>query len=90
MTVGIHQIEAVACDNSLFSDGNLAYLIIYILQGLLLGSEFTGGCTYEGIHTPVVEDGGAAVVSAETFLVHTALAIFLTCIDHERILLQQG
>ena len=42
------------------------------------------------VETPVVEDGGATVLSAESLGIHTALAVLLTEVDHERILLQQG
>ena len=90
VAVGIHQIEAVACGHSFLADGDTDHLIINSLEGLLFRSELVFGSTHEGIHTPIIKDGGTSVVATEAFLIHTTLAIFLTCIDHERVLLQQG
>ena len=90
VAVDIHQIERHAGQNSLFGDSDVQHLIIYILQRLLFLGQLTGSRTHQGIHAPIVEDGGATVVATEAFLVHTLFAILLTCIDHHRILLKEG
>ena len=56
---------------------------------LFVSGQLLSSSTTKGIYTPIVEDGGAPVVTTEALTVHATLSIFLTGIQHKRILLHQ-
>ena len=89
VTVDIHQIKERSLADSFLLAGNEQGLLMDVEELLLLGRQLLLGSTTQGVHTPVVEDGGAPVVATESFAVHAALAIFLTSIEHEGVLLHQ-
>ena len=92
MVVHIHQVEEVAFGKCFFGIGKIEHIFIYSLKLLLVaahGPAVEVSAAY-ALHRPVVEDGGASVFAAEALAIHAALAELLTCIEHERILLEQN
>ena len=86
--VGILQVVERALAERGFAVAEFYYIIIICVQGLLLGrarQEVAVAKTVERVYVPIIEDCGTAVASAESLSVHTALAEFLTGINHQRI-----
>ena len=86
--VGILQVVECALAERGFAVAEFYYIIIICVQGLLLGrarQEVAVAKTVERVYVPIVENRGTAVASAESLSVHTALAKFLSGINHQRI-----
>ena len=52
-------------------------------------SQIFGSRTTQRINRPIIKDGSSAIFAAKPFLIHTSFSIFLTEIEHKRILLHQ-
>ena len=91
LVVGIHQVETFSFPDRLFPVGQAQYLAIGLLQALLPLSESVGSEKFpsDRIHAPVVENGRAAILAREAFLVHATLANLLAEVDHEWVFLQE-
>ena len=90
MAVGIHQVEHLALRDSLLLLCQRHHLAIHIVDILFADGIFAVSRTHHGVHAPVVENGGSSVAAAKALLVHTTLAILLSEVNHQRVLLQQG
>ena len=87
--IHIHQVERQTLDDGLLLACQLQRLLVNVEDLLLVGSQLILRSTTQRVNAPVVEDGCATVVTAEALTVHATLAIFLTGIEHKRILVHQ-
>ena len=89
--VDIGEVVELALADGLLLVAEVEDAAVELLQGHLIGRELAPvepasvAPATDGVDGPVVEDGGTTVATAETFLVHTSLAQFLTEIDHHGI-----
>ena len=86
----IHQVVELSLADGFLALGKVHYLPVLLLEGLLGIGQLAAmiESAADGIHTPIVENSGAAVLARESLFVHATLAKLLPCIEHERVLLQ--
>ena len=90
LTIDIHEVEHLALSNSFLSCSDVHHLIIYIKDVFLANSILAIGSTHNGVYTPIIKNCGTTILTAKALFIHTSLAILLTKINHEWILLKQG
>ena len=90
MTVCIHQIEHLALCHSLLRLRQRHHLAVHIVDKLLANGVLAVSRTHDSIHTPIIKDSGSSVTTAKALFVHSSLAILLSEVNHQRILLQQS
>ena len=89
MLVDVHEVEEDATVDSRLAACYLEYLLVDVVERLLVVGKLSFKGTIDRVDAPVVENRGATVVTREAFTVHTPLAIFLTSIEHEGVLLHE-
>ena len=92
--VAVHQIEKFAfCYGFLFvadvQQLGVAFLERFLFGGQLFPVHFpTVDPVSDALNAPIVENGGASVASAETFLVHAGFSELLSAVHHNRAFCQ--
>ena len=91
--IHIHQIEGLPLTDGFLFIGEAKKLTISGCQILLLLTQCRVRRILIGMRqsfrTPIVEYRGTAIRAAESFLIHSLFAEFLTAVKHERILLEE-
>ena len=89
--IGIGKVEELSFTKSHLAIAKVQHSGVGLQQSFLITCQFL---TIEvspiipasqGIRTPVVENGGASVLTTESFFIHTCFAQLLSGIDHHRI-----
>ena len=92
LPVHIHEVKRETARHSLFLRSKAHDGLIIGMQSFLLGCEHV--LVHEGmierVDVPIVEDGCSSVTPAEALCVHTTLAIFLSCINHQRVVAHES
>ena len=85
--VGVHKVVKLSFPQGFAFVAERDDAPVRVVECLLLVGQFLRPCgqLLQGTHAPVVEDGRAAVCSAESLAVHARFAEFLSEVDHERI-----
>ena len=94
--IGIHQVEEQTMGDGFLLAAEGEYMPVNVVQALLVFGQHPAvelavvAPAADGVHAPVIKNGGAPVTSAEPFMVHTLFTEFLSEIHHHRVGIHAG